>query len=59
MGDILRGGRQEVQEQITREEVGKAITRLRGGKPPRCGWNKCRNAEVWRGCCGGVDVTDM
>lgn len=32
--DILRGGRQQVQEQITREEVSKAITRLRGGKVP-------------------------
>ena len=32
--DILRGGRQHVQEQITREEVSKAITRLRGGKAP-------------------------
>lgn len=32
--DILRGGRQQVQEQITREEVSKAITRLRGGKAP-------------------------
>ena len=32
--DILRGGRQQVQEQITREEISKAITRLRGGKAP-------------------------